>query len=193
MHDTQPSPCDPEWVFFLQAFQELFAAATRRLGAEQSVPGLEMEVINPLLGHEVRACRHVEGWSVFLQLTPWMLCRVLVPGKPPHDTVAQAWEQVSLPTLGPRVSLTMLGQDQDAHVQYDPQLGSFYLQPLVVGLSRYQTADQVFSAWTDVVQFRENVRRERSMTCRWQQDLTRREIFGSFRLTKGSRTEGGLS
>ncbi|MBF0152805.1 MAG: [NiFe]-hydrogenase assembly chaperone HybE [Magnetococcales bacterium] len=177
-------PGDPGEVEFHARFRVLFEAATEGLRREQVLPGLEADFLNLALGHETRACRHLEGWTLFLQLTPWMLCRVLVP-ETPRTAIPDGRERVSLPTLGPRTSLTILGQTQEAHTQYDPQLGFFYIQPLVVGLSRYQTGDQVFAAWTDVVRFRDTIRKERSMECRWQQDLTRREIFGSFRLAKG--------
>ncbi|MBF0136399.1 MAG: [NiFe]-hydrogenase assembly chaperone HybE [Magnetococcus sp. DMHC-1] len=189
MHETGQEAEVPDDAGLLREYGTLFAAASERLQQEQGVPGLTGDFFNPALGHEMRSFRRLAGWILFLQLTPWMLCRVLVPDAA-QKMAMERLEKVLLPTLGPRISVTVLEETREAHAQYDARQGFFLVQPLVIGLAQYQTADQVFAAWTDVIQFRENVRRERSLTCRWQQDLTRREMFGSFRPGRGASTRG---
>ncbi|MBF0425391.1 MAG: [NiFe]-hydrogenase assembly chaperone HybE [Magnetococcales bacterium] len=179
---NQPVPGhDPTATELLALFQEHFVVAGARLREEQVLPDLEAELLNPALGYESRADRQLAGWRLFLQLTPWMLCRVLVPESPEAMALFDHPEQALLPTLGPRVSVTILGQTQDAHVQFDRQLGVFGVQPLVVGLASYRSAEEVFTAWSGVIHQREEMRRQRAMDCRWQQELSRREIFSAFR------------
>lgn len=144
--------------------------------------------INHRLPVEVRAFRRMEGWSVFLLLTPWMMARLFVadhdPGLPvPDEWLAENRREASYTVIGPAVTLTLLGQPQQAHLNYQQELGHYLIQPLVQAMEPFESADAVFAAWNEVIQTRNRIMEEQKRDCGWQKEVSRREFFA--RLVKG--------
>jgi hypothetical protein len=137
---------------------------------------------NARLPIEIRAFRHIEQWRVFLLLTPWMLVRVLVPEGDPGVEIPPGWsaaerENAPYTLLGPALALKILGSDQKAHLAFHPQLGHYLIQPLVLSMQSYDSAEAVFSAWRQVIQTRNENMKRLSAHSRWQEDVSRREFF----------------
>jgi hypothetical protein len=138
-------------------------------------------LVNHALPVEVRAFRRIDGWPVFLLLTPWMLARVFLPERDPGLPIPgwSAAERETLPfsAIGPLLAFTILGGEQKAHLNYLPGLGHFLLQPLVQSMEQYDSADAVFAAWTEVIKTRDRVMEEQKRECGWQKEVSRREFF----------------
>jgi hypothetical protein len=147
---------------------------------------------NESLGIEVRAFRRLEGWRVALVLTPWMLARLLIPDRDPKiplppEWCAEAREEATYQALGPQVGFSLLGQDQQAHLNYHAWLGHYLIQPIALNMGAYESPEAVFEAWSNVIRTRdENMARHRK-DCPWQQEISRRELFSRLR-TGGTRT-----
>lgn len=148
----------------------------------------------PLVNHElpvqIRAFRRSDGWSVFLLLTPWMMARVFLPERDPGLRIPPGWgvpERAMAPfqVIGPLLDFTILGQPQKAHLNYLPELGHFLLQPLVQSMEKYNSADEVFAAWNEVIKTRNRVMEEQKRDCGWQKEVSRREFLA---LLAGHRT-----
>lgn len=138
--------------------------------------GIDSLFFNPDLPVMIRSFRRVESWRIFILLTPWMLSRILSPVQDPELRIPQVETKGTESTgwaLGPRIAITLLGQRQDAHLQYTPDTGHFLLQPLMLGMAKHRSAEEVFQRWGDVVRAREKVREN----IRWQQNVSRREMF----------------
>ena len=108
------------------------------------------------LGVELRALRHMEGWHVFLLLTPWMLSRMFLPERDPSLPIPDQWRseaRAGAPyvVIGPAIKLPLLGGFQQAHINHDAVLGHHLVQPLVQNMDHYASADAVFEAWNDVI------------------------------------------
>ena len=139
-------------------------------------------LVNHDLPVEVRAFRRSDGWCVFLLLTPWMMARVFLPERDPGLRIPAGWsdaERVVAPFLviGPLLDFTIMGGEQKAHLNYLPELGHFLLQPLAQSMERFDSADAVFAAWSDVIKTRDRVMEEQKRECGWQKEVSRREFF----------------
>jgi hypothetical protein len=142
--------------------------------------------VNERLGVEVRAFRRFEGWRMALVLTPWMLARLLVPDRDPQLPLPPEWRAevrhgAPYQTLGPKVTFAILGQEQQAHLNYHPWLGHHLLQPIAFNMGAYASPEAVFDAWSKVIRTRdENMERHRK-DCAWQREISRRELFSRLR------------
>lgn len=144
--------------------------------------------INHALPVEVRAFRRMEGWCVFLLLTPWMMSRLFLAEHPPAIAMPQNWESgrrddAPYTVIGPAVSFTLLGNTQQAHLNHHPMLGHYLVQPLVQAMERFDSAAAVFAAWDEVIRTRNRVMAEQKRECGWQKEVSRREFFA--RLVRG--------
>ncbi len=138
---------------------------------------------NHALDVEVRALRRMEGWCVFLLLTPWMLARLFVPERDPGLAVPADWRasaRADAPyvVIGPAVEVSLLGGAQRAHINHDPVIGHYLIQPLVQAMEKFAVADAVFGAWNEVIATRLRVMEQQQRECPWQRELSRREFFG---------------
>ena len=138
---------------------------------------------NHALGIEVRALRRLEGWCVFLLLTPWMLARLFLPERQPGLPLPAGWEAAARAgapylVIGPAQEINLLGGPQRAHLNYDAALGHYLVQPLVQALEPYADADAVFAAWDQVIAHRLQVMESQQRECPWQREVSRREFFG---------------
>jgi hypothetical protein len=143
---------------------------------------LHEDCANHALPVQVRAFRCTEGWYVMLVLTPWMLARMFLTERAPGLAIPPGWspsERAAEPyvVIGPAVELPLLGATQPAHLNYDPVLGHYLIQPLVLALARFDCADAVFEAWNDVIATRVRVMEEQKRECAWQREVSRREFF----------------
>jgi len=142
--------------------------------------------VNERLGIQTRAFRRVDDWRVVLVLTPWMLSRFLIPDDDPGLPLPGGWHADARRDspyllLGPRMSFDMLGQNQQAHLNFDSELGHYLLQPIVLDMSRYDSPESVFSAWNDVIRTRDENMEKHRKDCPWQKEISRRELFNRFR------------
>jgi hypothetical protein len=144
---------------------------------------------NPALPVETRALRRVDGWQLLLLLTPWMFARLLLPDAPPA-AIPAGWsarerEQAEPVVLGPLLEVDVAGAPQKAHLNYHPQLGHYLIQPLVLALDEYRSAEEVYAAWNRVIQTRDENMRRMQRECPMQQEVSRREFFTGL-LRRGS-------
>lgn len=134
---------------------------------------------------ELRALRRLDTWRVLLLLTPWMLARLLFPDAPPGAAVPPGWsarERRDAPylVLGPGLSFDLLGQPQQAHLNYHPRLGHYLLQPICLDMGPYENADAVFTAWNQVIHIRDKNMEKAKRDCPLQKEISRRELFRRF-------------
>ena len=139
-------------------------------------------LVNHDLPVEVRAFRRMEGWCVFLLLTPWMMSRVFLAEREPGIAIPQEWseekrKEAPYTVIGPAISFSLLGNVQQAHLNYSPMLGHYLVQPLVQAMERFDSAAAVFEAWNEVIQTRNRVMEEQKRECGWQREVSRREFF----------------
>lgn len=137
---------------------------------------------NPALPVMLRALRRQEGWCIFLLLTPWMMARLFVPQELPALPVPDGWtatERQGEPycVIGPALELTLSSGSQRAHLNHDPVLGHYLIQPLVQAMDQFADADAVFAAWNTVIATRDRVMAETKRECSWQKEVSRREFF----------------
>jgi hypothetical protein len=137
---------------------------------------------NPALPVLARAVRRNEGWCVFLVLTPWMLARVFLPQESPALRLPSGWDAIerageSYQVIGPAVDLVLSTGTQRAHINYDPVLGHYLVQPLVQAMAQFDSAEAVFGAWNTVIATRDRVMAEQQRDCPWQREVSRREFF----------------
>jgi hypothetical protein len=79
--------------------------------------------------------------------------------------------------LGPRLAFDLLGQPQQAHINYHPRLGHYLIQPICLDMQPYLAPAVVFEAWNQVIRIRdENMERARR-DCPLQREVSRRELF----------------
>ncbi|WP_456405085.1 [NiFe]-hydrogenase assembly chaperone HybE [Thiolapillus sp.] len=138
--------------------------------------------VNQALGLQVRACRRIEQWRALLMLTPWMLSRLWFPDQPPNIEIPREWlpdqcANGNYRLLGPCCSFDILGQTQSAHLNYHAELGHYLLQPLVLNMQPYTTAEAVFEAWNEVIRIRDENLRKMARDCPLQKEISRRELF----------------
>lgn len=149
-------------------------------------------MVNRNLPVEIRAFRRSDGWCVFLLLTPWMMTRVFLPERDPGLRVPTGWSaakraSANFLVIGPLIGFSILGGEQKAHLNYLPELGHFLLQPLVQSMERFESADEVFAAWDEVIKTRDRVMEEQKRECGWQKEVSRREFFGRLAGNRPSR------
>jgi hypothetical protein len=137
---------------------------------------------NHALPVQLRALRRVEDWWVFLLLTPWMMSRLFLPRRQPGLPLPPAWMAASrleqpYVVIGPALELALQSGTQRAHINYDVVLGHYLIQPLAQAMDEYASADQVFSAWNEVIATRDRVMVEQQRDCPWQKEVSRREWF----------------
>jgi hypothetical protein len=142
--------------------------------------------INERMGIEVRAFRRFEGWRLALVLTPWMLARVLIPDRDPRLPLPPEWTTAARhgaphQVLGPAMSFSILGQDQQAHLNYHPWLGHYLLQPIALNMAPYASPNAVFDAWGEVIRTRDENMEKHRKDCLWQEEISRRELFSRLR------------
>ena len=139
--------------------------------------------LNRDLPIEIRALRHTGNWRVFLLLTPWHLARVFVPKEPPagleppEEWGAEQRSGAPYAVIGPAFQLDVLGGTESAHLNFDPRLGHFFLQPLIQNMRPFRTADTAFAAWHEVIRVRDRNMAEFQKRCPWQEQVSRREFF----------------
>lgn len=139
-------------------------------------------LINHALPVEVRALRKIEGWSVCLLLTPWMLARLYIPDGDPGIPIPPDWgmrerEGMSNTVIGPPLEFELLGSRQKAHINYHPELGHYLLLPLIQSLEKYATAKEVYEAWNQVIEIRDENIKKMNRRCKLQGEISRREFF----------------
>ena len=137
---------------------------------------------NPALPVQMRALRRVDNWRAFLLLTPWMMSRLFLPLRQPDLPLPPAWtpearRRQPYVVIGPALDLTLQSGVQRAHINYDDVLGHYLIQPLVLAMHAYESADQVFAAWNEVIAARDRVMAEQQRDCPWQKEVSRREWF----------------
>jgi hypothetical protein len=149
----------------------------------------------PLVNHglpiEVRAYRHYRAWRICLLLTPWHLARIIIPKTAPALDLPPQWSvavraDADYVVIGPAVPLDILTAQERAHLNYQPRLGHYFVQPLIQSLRRFATADEVFEEWKEVIAVRDRNIAERKQHCEWQSEVSRREFFA--RLVRGARS-----
>lgn len=143
-------------------------------------------LVNHNLPVEVRAIRGIGEWRVFLLLTPWMLSRVYLRFDTPAISIPEEWfalNRANQPhtVLGPGVAITLLGQEQKTHLNYQPELGHYLVQPLIMRMEQFDSAAAVYQAWNRVIETRNENIRKRQIECQWQQEVSRREFFTRLR------------
>jgi len=143
-------------------------------------------MLNLALPVEVRALRRVDTWRVLLLLTPWMLARLLFPDDPPELTISAGWtaeerQGADYLVLGPKIGFDLLGQSQQAHLNFHPELGHYLLQPICLDMKPYGNADSVFEKWNQVIRIRDENMEKAKRDCPLQKEISRRELFRRFK------------
>jgi len=139
-------------------------------------------LVNHNLPVEIRAFRHTDIWRIFLLLTPWTLARVFLPERDPGLEMPPGWqakERASAPmtVIGPAMPLAILGGKEQAHLNYHPKLGHYLIQPLIQSMAQFNTPDEAFNAWNEVIKVRDKAIEEQKKRCEWQHEVSRREFF----------------
>jgi len=121
--------------------------------------------VNHLLSVEVRGWHEKAGWGMGIILTPWMLAKIYLPLTDasvtqliPEDWQATARQKQSYVVIGPLQPLIIDGQTHTTHLNYHPELGHYWLQPLVQNMARYSDNESAFAAWGEVLAFRKAYR-----------------------------------
>lgn len=144
---------------------------------------IDQPTSNPAMPVMIRSFRRLGVWRVFLVLTPWMFARMLIPDRDPGLAMSEGEDDPGkdvgreAPLLGPAVEFTLLGIRHKAHLNFDPQIGHYLLQPLILGMDRYANAEAAFAAWNNVITTRMAIAKRNKNHCEWQQEISRREVF----------------
>ena len=169
------------------AEDERFLATVRQLHEEiDRLYFADDPMANRRLGVRIRAFRRLEDWRLLLVLTPWMLSRLLVPDcvppiRIPADWRADARRNSPYQLLGPRVTVDILGQSQQLHLNYHSALGHYLLQPIALNMEAYDSPEAVFDAWDQVIRTRDENMEKHRKDCPWQKEVSRRELFTRLR------------
>jgi len=139
-------------------------------------------LVNHNLPIEIRAFRQTDIWHIFLLLTPWTLARVFLPVREPEIDIPPGWEAKERATapmtvIGPAMPLAILGGKEQAHLNYHPKLGHYLIQPLIQSMAQFNTPDEAFKAWNEVIKIRDKAIEEQKKRCEWQHEVSRREFF----------------
>nr|VFJ87267.1 MAG: Protein of unknown function (DUF3457) [Candidatus Kentron sp. H]VFJ88903.1 MAG: Protein of unknown function (DUF3457) [Candidatus Kentron sp. H]VFJ95144.1 MAG: Protein of unknown function (DUF3457) [Candidatus Kentron sp. H] len=161
---------------FVEAIKETFTDIYREWFSQ------EIMVVNHDLPILVRALRRVECWRVFLLLTPWMLARIFAPSQAPPIPIPEAWRgpaRADKPytVIGPAIGMVVRETAEKAHINYHPRIGHYLVQPLIQSMESFTSPDEAFEAWNTVIRTRTENIRELNRRCRWQEDISRRELF----------------
>ena len=148
---------------------------------------------NPALPVTTRALRRIGPWRVMLLLTPWMFTRLFIHDERAPLEVPVGWSanqrgERDDTVIGPAVTFTLFDTPQKAHLNYHHRLGHFLLQPLVMAMEQYATADSVFAAWDEVIRTRDENMKRMQAQCPMQENISRREFLGGLR--KSNRSDG---
>jgi len=148
-------------------------------------------MLNLGLPVELRALRRIDTWRVLLLLTPWMLARLLFPDNPHGMQIPPGWSarerrSADYLLLGPNLRFDLLGQPQQAHLNFHPRLGHHLLQPICLDMKPYQSADAVFDAWSQVIRIRDENMEKARRDCPLQKEISRRELFRRLKDPSGS-------
>lgn len=177
------------WTPELAADEALATAvlAAHRSLAEELGRGDPLSSLNFRLPIEYRALRRIEDWRVLLLLTPWMLARLLFPDQAlaiplPAGWAAEERAGKAYQVLGPALRLSLLGQDQLAHLNHHPALGHYLLQPICLDMEPYTEGEEVFTAWSEVIRIRDANMEQARRDCPLQKEISRRELFSRFRI-----------
>ena len=143
-------------------------------------------LVNHNLPIEIRAFRHTDVWRIFLLLTPWTLARLFLPERDPKIALPIGWQakersSAAVTVIGPAIPLAILGGKEMAHLNYNPKLGHYLIQPLIQSMEQFNEPDDAFNAWNEVIKTRNQVIEEQNRHCEWQQEVSRREFFAKFR------------
>lgn len=125
--------------------------------------------VNHELKTELRGWQVKTDWAQGGLLTPWMLAIIYFPlnQNALKDLILpQGWthderEHQSYQVIGPTMSLQIEDKAYPAHLNYHPQLGHYWLRPLVQNMARYSSNDMAFEAWSEVLAFRKAIREQR--------------------------------
>jgi hypothetical protein len=145
-------------------------------------------MLNQALPVQCRALRRVEEWRLVLLLTPWMFARLLFPDRPPVSGLPAGWGAAERAgadylVLGPSLRFTLLGQPQQAHLNYCPRLGHYLVQPICLDMQPYADPESVFEDWNQVIRTRDENMEQARRECALQREVSRREFFA--RVTAG--------
>lgn len=140
---------------------------------------LEINHQLPVITH---AFRRLDGWRVFLLLTPWMLARVFIPDKPPAIELPPLWgaearQGRAYTVIGPTFDLELLTGKQKAHLNYSSNIGHYLLHPLILSMSNFKTPNEVFRAWNQVIEARNENLQKMQQENQQQREISRREFF----------------
>lgn len=168
------------------ADDERFIAAVRQLHEEIDRQYFAHDLLaNRRLDVQTRAFRRIHDWRVLLVLTPWMLSRLLVPDRAPTIQIPTEWREearrnATYQVLGPRVTLEILGQNQQTHLNYHQVLGHYLLQPIALNMESYVTPEEVFDTWNQVIRVRDKNMEKHGRDCPLQKEISRRELFKGY-------------
>jgi len=141
--------------------QERIVSAFKRIQAEAfDDPLLGGWGLNPRLTVEVRGLKRIDDWLTGFVLTPWMLAQLYIPLSPPGWPLDPDWtaeKRTGEPyvVIGPQQQIEFGGQRLQAFLNHHPQLGHYYLQPLVQSMAQYADNAAAFDAWAEVIRFRQ--------------------------------------
>lgn len=123
--------------------------------------------VNHNLDVELRGLKLVDGWVSGFILTPWMLANIFVPViEVPDITIDKDWlaeirvEQEYV-VIGPLKELRLAGKLQKAYLNFDQRIGHYLIQPLVQIMDKYKDNETAFSAWSEVIKFRQEFYEEK--------------------------------
>lgn len=125
--------------------------------------------INHQLKVETRGWQKGEQWKEVWLLTPWMLARVFFPTHAdrladkslPLDWCAETRQQEPYTVIGPLMPIQVEGKTIQTHLNYHPQLGHYWVQPLVQNMMKYANNESAYQAWGEVIAFRNAVRAQK--------------------------------
>jgi hypothetical protein len=138
--------------------------------------------INRALGFHLHGYRQQNNWRIVLILTPWMFSRLLFAETPPDIPIPEGWRAdqragADYQVLGPVVDLPTQNGALKAHLNYHLTLGHYLLQPIALNLEPYNDAEDVFRAWNEVIELRDERLKQMEQQCDWQQEISRREFL----------------
>ncbi len=169
----------------LEDAREKVLAAFRQIQEQNFRDGFG---INPALSVELCGWQERGGWYEGLLLTPWMLAHLYVPQTIPPEPLPEGWEaadtrrDAAYLVIGPAIDFDIGEERPTAHLNYEPALGHYCLQPLVQALAKYPDAQAVYAAWETVLASRARTRQQmledQEQQCQQQQrPLSRREFM----------------
>jgi hypothetical protein len=134
------------------------------------------------LGFHLHAYRRTSGWRVAVILTPWMMSRLLFPEQDPHIVIPQGWSGeercgTDYQALGPSLRLGWSGHYMQAHLNFHARLGHYLLQPILMNMKNYRTADQALEAWRDAIGTKGKKMMGMLQNCPWQEAFSDRAFL----------------